>query len=92
MTLLTISAPHHPSLAQPRVHDAVVDLIAATGRLMRAIWNSAVSQPKAAMVALSAFEEAEQARAIADSFARSDPNFAQDLYAAADRHERAAMR
>jgi hypothetical protein len=92
MTLLIISAPRHPPLVQPRVHDAILDLIAASGRLMRAIWSSTVSQPKAAMAALSAFEEAEQARAIADSFARSDPNFAQDLYAAADRHERAAMR
>jgi hypothetical protein len=36
---------------------------------------------------LTRFEEAEQLRAMADDVAKSDPAFAQDLYAAADRHE-----
>jgi hypothetical protein len=36
---------------------------------------------------LTRFEEAEQLRAMADDVAKSDPGFAQDLYAAADRHE-----
>lgn len=36
---------------------------------------------------LTRFEEAEQLRAMADDVAQSDPAFAQDLYAAADRHE-----
>lgn len=40
----------------------------------------------------SVFEEAEQARAIADTMMRSDPRSAQDIYAAADRHERQATR
>lgn len=38
---------------------------------------------------LTRFEEAEQLRAMADEVASSDPAFAQDLYAAADRHEMA---
>lgn len=38
---------------------------------------------------LTRFEEAEQMRAMADDLLSSDPAFAQDLYAAADRHERA---
>lgn len=36
---------------------------------------------------LTRFEEAEQLRAMADDLQASDPAFAQDLYAAADRHE-----
>ena len=36
---------------------------------------------------LTRFEEAEQLRAMADDLQSSNPAFAQDLYAAADRHE-----
>jgi len=38
----------------------------------------------------SAVDEAASVRALADTYRRSDPSFASDLYAAADRHERAA--
>ena len=38
----------------------------------------------------SAIDEAASVRALADTYRRSDPSFASDLYAAADRHERAA--
>ena len=36
---------------------------------------------------LTRFEEAEQLRAMTNDLLSSDPAFAQDLYAAADRHE-----
>lgn len=36
---------------------------------------------------LTRFEEAEQMRAMADDVLSSDPEYAQDLYTAADRHE-----
>lgn len=36
---------------------------------------------------LSRFQEAEQVRAMAHDWQHRDPGFAQDLYAAADRHE-----
>lgn len=36
---------------------------------------------------MSRQEEAAELRAIANDVARGDPRFAQDLYAAADRHE-----
>ncbi len=39
---------------------------------------------------LTAFEEAEQLRTYAAELQAQDPNFAQDLFAAADRHEIAA--
>lgn len=36
---------------------------------------------------LTAFDEADQMRAMADDLLKSDPALAQDLYTAADRHE-----
>ena len=47
--------------------------------------NAVVSKP------LSAFEEAEALRIYAEQFLQSDPSFAEDLFASADRHERAAL-
>jgi hypothetical protein len=38
----------------------------------------------------SAAEDAAAVRALADTYRRSDPSFASDLYAAADRHESGA--
>ena len=43
--------------------------------------SSAVAQP------LTAFEEAEQLRTYASEIQAQDPDFAQDLFCAADRHE-----
>jgi hypothetical protein len=40
----------------------------------------------------SAAEEAASVRALADTYRNSDPSFASDLYAAADRHEHDAER
>lgn len=61
----------------------------ATVRQMFATWFSAQATAKAASTprALTVFEEAEQLRAMANDLLASDPAFAQDLYAAADRHE-----
>lgn len=57
----------------------------STVREMFAGWfdtrNTTAARP------LTRFEEAEQLRAMADDVVSSDPSFAQDLYAAADRHE-----
>lgn len=36
---------------------------------------------------LTAFQEAERVRAMADNLLKTDPDLAQELYAAADRHE-----
>jgi ABC-type oligopeptide transport system substrate-binding subunit len=36
---------------------------------------------------LTAFQEAERVRAMADDLLKTDPDLAQELYAAADRHE-----
>lgn len=57
----------------------------ATVRQLFATWFSARTPAQARP--LTRFEEAEQLRAMADDVLQSDPAFAQDLYAAADRHE-----
>lgn len=59
----------------------------ATIRDLFAAWFSAHETGPAQP--LTAFEEAEQMRAMADDVLQSDPAFAHDLYAAADRHEMA---
>ena len=60
-----------------------------TVRQLFATWFSAHATAKTASAprALTVFEEAEQLRAMANDLLSSDPAFAQDLYAAADRHE-----
>ncbi len=54
----------------------------------RQAWRAATTKPEAAQP--SAAEEAASVRTLADSYRKSDPSFASDLYAAADRHERDA--
>jgi hypothetical protein len=51
----------------------------------RQAWRAATTKAEAAP--RSAAEELAAVRALADSYRRSDPGFASDLYAAADRHE-----
>jgi hypothetical protein len=53
----------------------------------RQIWHAATTKAEAAPRSMA--EELAAVRALADSYRRSDPGFASDLYAAADRHERA---
>lgn len=78
---------------RPGVGDALHGLAVAAKGVVVALW-AAVSQPAPAAVQtpLTAFEEAENLRAIAFEWLQSDPEFAQDLYCAADRHELASRR
>ena len=78
---------------RPGVGDALHGLAVAAKGVAVALW-AAVSQPApaAVQVPLTAFEEAENLRAIAFEWLQSDPEFAQDLYCAADRHELASRR
>jgi hypothetical protein len=55
----------------------------------RQAWRTAVTT-KADSAPRSLAEELASVRALADSYRRCDPGFASDLYAAADRHERAS--
>ncbi len=89
------SAILHPSQSlakdRPSVGEALRDLSVAALRLAQALWAAATQpRPVPQAMPLTAFDEAEELRALADAHVLSDPCFAQDLYAAADRHERAA--
>ncbi len=53
----------------------------------RQAWRTVVTKTEATPRGLA--EELAAVRALAGSYRRSDPGFASDLYAAADRHERA---
>jgi hypothetical protein len=53
----------------------------------RQAWRTVTTPPEAAPS--GAAEELAAVRALADSYRHCDPGFASDLYAAADRHERA---
>jgi hypothetical protein len=54
----------------------------------RQAWRTLLTK-KADTAPRSLAEELASVRALADSYRRTDPGFASDLYAAADRHERA---
>lgn len=58
--------------------------------LARAV-ASAFSSPRTAKAAPSLEQEANELRAYAQLFMKTDPGFADDLFAAADRHEQAAI-
>lgn len=85
------SATLHPTnlypLRQTSVGGALHAMAVATHQLMHALWAAALHRPKAEILALTAFQEAEELRAMADDMLRTNFNFAQDLYSAADRHE-----
>jgi hypothetical protein len=61
-------------------------LLAQIGQMLRLRATARAEEPS------SATQEAAAVRALADHYQRSDPSFAADLYAAADRHEIAAER
>jgi hypothetical protein len=54
-------------------------------RVLAGVFGSSVSSGMRTKM-----QEADDLRAMADKFVRSDPGFADDLYAAATRHEMAA--
>lgn len=76
-------------LRQVRLYETPVPLgasIAASAftaayRFVAKLFSGAPKQP------MSRIEEAEEVRAMARSVAATDPGFANDLFAAADRHE-----
>ncbi len=88
---MTNAALQQPSLAQEaeNVTVALRELALATRRLTATLW-SALTQRRQPCPVTTARHEADKLRAYADSLYRADPRYAQDLYAAATRHELAA--
>lgn len=67
-------------------------LVATARHWAQQVWTELALQRIASpKQPLTRFEEAEQLRAIANDMLQSDPEMAQDLYCAADRHEFAAQ-
>jgi hypothetical protein len=83
----------HPSrLAQEAntVSDALRELGTATRRLLAAVFQTVLRNRPISQV-VTAQQEADKLRAYADTLYRTDPRYADDLYAAANRHEMAAL-
>ena len=94
---MTSSTLHslHLSPAQPaNVGEALRELAVAGQRLVMALWAAAGLRASTVLQrpAMTAYEEAEELRTFALSYIDSDPHFANDLFAAADRHEISARR
>ena len=66
---------------------AFAEVAVAFKHLASALLRSAFSPAAARAEQLTAFEEAEALRTYAADIQAQDPDFAQDLFAAADRHE-----
>jgi hypothetical protein len=81
ITLQRINTPREPHSVSTAMHELAV----ATRNLITAIWATLVQ--RRAHTTLTALEEADELREMAYRLSASDPHFAQDLYAAADRHE-----
>ncbi len=101
MTAATLLTPGRSTLvrptpskpeAAPSVGVALRELATAGRHLASALWAAATQQPVVEARALTASEQAEQVRAMADLQMRFDVRFAQELYAIANRHEAAALR
>lgn len=81
ITLHHINAPREAGNVTAALHELAV----ASRHLMAALWASLT--PRSVSTGRTLHEEADNLRVMADRMAMNDPHFAQDLYAAADRHE-----
>jgi len=72
------------------VSDALRELGTATRRLLTAVLKSVLRARPISQV-VTAQQEADKLRAYADTLYRTDPRYADDLYAAANRHEMAVV-
>ena len=69
------------------VGSAFGEVAVAFKHLASALVRSALAPAAAISGTQTAFEEAEALRSLAAEIQQQDPNFAQDLFAAANRHE-----
>lgn len=88
MASTAIRTPHFTPAQHPNVGQALRDLLVSARALSVALWAAVFLRQAATPVEL---DEASHLRALADDAVTRDPNFAQDLYALADRVERAAL-
>lgn len=74
------------------VGEALRDLSAAAQRVLTALWAVVPQRNAGPAKALTPAEEAARVRDLASTYLKTDPGFAADLFAAADRYERAQER
>ena len=86
MASTTLNGISLPQNAQPTVGASLQALWVAGKDLSVALWQVAFGA-KAVNTESVRFQEAEELRTYAASVQKSDPDFALDLFAAADRHE-----
>jgi hypothetical protein len=87
MTSITLNSQTTTPAEQPSVGAALHELAVAGRHLAVALLSTVRRQSAARRRQLSVFEEAENLRAFAQTHMKTDPGFADDLFAAADRHE-----
>jgi hypothetical protein len=87
MTSITLNSQTTSAATQPSVGSALREL-AVAGRHLSVALLSALQRKAVAVAEPSAFEAAERLRERAQGYVKTDPGFAADLFAAADRHER----
>ena len=76
-----------PAEERSSIGAALGEVTAAFKHLAAALVSKVFASTPAQARNLTAFEEAEELRSFAADMQAQDPNFAQDLFAAADRHE-----
>jgi hypothetical protein len=86
MTSITLNSQTTSPASKPSVGSALQEL-AVAGRHLTVALLSTLSRKHLARRPLTVYEEAESLRSHAQQFVRTDPAFAADLFAAADRHE-----
>jgi hypothetical protein len=82
LKLNTFSAPQGNGIGA-----ALAEVAVAFKHLAAAVVAKVLAPAAAPSATLTAFEEAEALRTFAAEIQQQDPGFAQDLFAAADRHE-----
>jgi hypothetical protein len=81
---------HRYTPARPQaVGDALRELSAAAGRVLKALRAALQLRAASSPRPVTPSEEANRVRELATSYLQTDPGFATDLFAAADRYERA---
>ena len=86
--MTTITTLNPVAVATPRAADWAANIWLAVSRMGAALQGWA-HQRHEHVVVNGRYAEANRLRQVAQGFMSSDPRFAADLYAAADRHERA---
>lgn len=87
MTTATFNSSNIATAQPSSVGAALRELGVAAQRLATALWASVATRSASQSSAMSASDAAQELRAFASSIAASDRSFADDLFAAADRHE-----